>query len=558
MTTSINYDDIEERLRQAAEFMPEPTKPLPLSPVMEKRRQSGKRGASRKRRASLWHMPAWRVAVIVLLLFAAGSTTALAASPELRAAIAHFFTSGVTEEIPVDELESTDNEAIINPIPPDMETTDELSGSTAEQTVGKQTVGNLTFVQEVALDSHFTASYASSSDFLHLVKTPSGTPLLCTQTEEGETTYFSLAGGVPEEITLDTHTLTATVQPGILPGVMTHSGETAGYSSLVLPSMEFTINWQQYKSDILIGDSESTYRFDIGSTYGVDLGNDYDGRFSFRALNGQSETVEVRFNLDGQSTEYEYPFLLNLATGRVSDPLADVDLSDWACITELSISDDLSTATAMAGSSHDDLREITIDLATGTIVTSSKFAGEAPVGNCFTSFPIDDHTLFYVTGTEESGNGYLYDAQTGKSISLFTDAATYPMWGGDTSATRYWKAIGNGYLVYFADDLVSLINLRDGGTETMLEGIPMSRNVSFFMNNECTILKISIRADGPSRTERLCLLDLDTMEAWYFDRELPDGVKEKEGYWNSEYVYVKEAQNTETGTNYLYLYQYTP
>ena len=59
-------------------------------------------------------------------------------------------------------------------------------------------------------------------------------------------------------------------------------------------------------------------------------------------------------------------------------------------------------------------------------------------------------------------------------------------------------------------------------------------------------------------TSRLCLLDLKTMEAWYFDRELPEGVEEWSNYWNGEYGFVIEAKHEESGMNYVYLYQYRP
>lgn len=514
-----NFNNIiEEKLRQTADFMPEPTRGLLISDVMEERQKDRENTAPYKQ----WHMPDWRTAVIVLFILAAGSTTALAASPKLRDAIARFFSFGTVEEIPVDEL---------------------------EKDMTEQAKGSLTFIQDVTLDPHFSAAYASSSDFLSLVTTSSGMPLFCTQSEKGETVYYSFEGGILKELALDTRRLTVLVQPDKLPGIMSYGGEAADYSNLALPPVELTISWKQYGSEILIDDMESTERFGIGDMH--------DGQCYFKTLRGQSEIVEVCFILDGQHTAYEYPFLLNLTTGEVSDPLSDIDFSAWPCITELSIDGDLHTATAMAGSSYNDLQKITIDLTTGKITASPKFSGKVPADNYIFSFPVGSSKLFYTTGTEESSSGYIYDAETEKSKLLFTDTAAYSMWGG-VSASRYWEDIGYGYIIYFENDSVSLINLNEGGLKTKLEGIPVSPDVSFFMNDEGTILSISVREEGSFNTAKLCLLNLKTMKAWYFERNLPSETEEWMNYWNSEYEYVIEAQNEETKTNYIYLYQYTP
>lgn len=545
MTTFHQYKDckdMEEKLQQAAQLLPEPSRPLLLSPVMEER---GGRGL-------FWRIPAVRTAALALLVLAMGSTTIFAAGPALTSAIAQFFSSGITEELPIEALDSEENLAVEGTTAADS-ASGKLSGNAT-----RQTAGGLTLIQDVTLDAHFTASYASSTDYLTIEETPSGTPLFQTTAADGKMIYYSVTNGRLKEIDLETQTLEAAIQPGALPGIMTYGGSTEGYRSLVLPRMEFDVAWRQYGEDILIDDGGAGGRFDIGSTYGVDLGNDYDGQFFFRAFPGRTDRIQVSLLLDAQQTGYQYPFLLDLKTGEVSDPLAIADLSGWDCITELSIQPDLLTAKAMAGSSHEDLRKITIDLKTGEIHAEEAYTGKPPAENCVVWFSVDSHTLFYVAGTEESGNGYLYDAKTGEFTVLFTDAAS-ASWMGDAGlAMRRWESIGYGYLVYYADGKVSLINLKDGGKSTVLEGIPVSGNVDFFMNYEASVLSISAHEAESFGTSRLCLLDLKTMDAWYFDRKLPEGVEEWSNYWNGEYGFVIEARNEESGMNYIYLYQYRP
>lgn len=538
-----NYKNIEHKLQQAACLMPTPEKSFPVSPAMEKRRLSVK--CQRTKR-----IPVWRIAVTVLLIFIIGGTTTLAASPGLRASIARFFTSGITEEIPVNTLESKECRT-------DTNTAGKISGELSGNAT-KQTVDSLTLVQDVTLDSHFTASYVSSPNHLSLKNTPSGIPLFCTRTTNDELTYYRISDNKLEKIAPTAHSLTATVKLTAFPGIMTWGGNSADYKNLELPAMEFTVNWKQYGTDILIEDSESTHHFTIDSTYYANPKSDYEGMFYFWGLEGQSEIIEVFFSLDAQMTNYSYPFLLNLTTGEISDPLANIDFSDWKCLDELAINADLTTATAMAGSSHEDLREITIDLTTGIITAASDFTGKPPVDDCITSFLVGEHSLFYVSGTEKSGNGCLYDTQTGEIETLFTNTSTYAMWDNKNPSSRGWESIGGGYVMYFAENTVSLINLKNGGTKTILENIPASRDIDFLLNNEHTALSITFHDAGSFNTSRLCLLDLKTMNAWYFDRELPDGVEEWSNFWNGKYEYVIEAQNTKNGMNYLYLYQYIP
>lgn len=553
MTAWNHYKDIEEKMRRAAGLMPGPSKPLPLSPVMEQRRQSENKRFLHGMRSSLRYGPVWRIAVVALIVFAACGTAAFAASPKLRTAIGQIFSSGVTETVPFHEMESEES----LPATDSSEVTGDASGELSANGV-RQTAGSLTLVRDVTLDAHFTASYASSSDYLALEETPSGMPIFMTRAEDGETVYYSVTDGNLEEIHLETKTLTAFVQLGALPGVMAVHGDNEAYRDLKLPPMEFTVNWRQYGVDVLIDDSEMGSRFDVGSSYGADLGRDYDGQFFCRALAGQGDVIEVSFFLDAQATSYQYPFLLNLATGEVSDPLALADLSDFACITELSIQDDLNFATAMAGGSHEDLQKITIDLHTGNVTSETDPVQKPPVDDCFTWFAAGKNFLFYVTGTEERGDGCLYNTQTKETTVLFEDAACSCMWGGAARAARYWQSIGYGYLAYYANDTVFLINLQDGGEMTALKDIPMSQNIDFFMNDKGSVLSILTHREDSFETVRLCLLDLKTMEAWYFDRNLPENVEEKTHYWNGEYGYVMEAENLKTGTNYIYLYQYTP
>lgn len=370
-----SISNIERELLKAAAQLPVPTGSVPVSPQMKKIHVS----RSHNRLARLRYVPVWQMVLLVFIVLFLGSATALAANPDLRAAVVRFFSLGTVETPPVDLNETIETESPGADGSQGTTPSDGYSSNPSLDTEGNreipavQTAGSLTLTRSVTLDEHFTAIYASSPDFLDLVKTPSGTLLFSTSTAEDAPLYYTLEDGILTEVSLEPQTLSANVKLNILPGVMTYEGNTAPYKDLQLPEMTFSLVWQQYDKDILINHyaTESEYRFDIGSTWGVNLGDDYDGSFSYRALPNNSDIVEVFFDLDSQRTEYSYPFLLNLSTGQVTDPLSTIDLSAYACIIDLEFTDDLTQVTAMAGRDHDHLQEITINLADGTITEST-------------------------------------------------------------------------------------------------------------------------------------------------------------------------------------------
>lgn len=580
---------LEKALLRDAQRLPKPSKPVPVSPLMEKRRQ---RSPLKRWLSCLWYQPAWRTALLAVALLCAGATTVLAANPSLREAVIRFLTSGTVEEPPIEALTpgASAGQADTDPSASGSEassagpaasaashtvsaddsgTSETDSGTSASDSdpdgsvpPGTQTAGSLTLILPASLDSHITAMYVSSPDFLDMMHTPSGTALFCTAGEDGVPTYYRVEDSILEEIQLPSHSLTASLQPGRLPGLMSYGGDTASYEDLALPEMEFTVSWQQYGDDILIHevsieDCWNNMRFDIEGTFGGDVGGDMDGGIDCRALAGQRDLIEVSLSLDYQTTEYSYPFLLDLNTGAVRDPLAAVDLSAYPCITDLRLSDDLTSATAMAGTDHDSLREITVDLTTGQCKEAPLY--EAPVRDCLTWFPVSDHTFFYATGTEESADGFLYDSADQSSVPLFTDTVQgYAIWE-DGFAERYFSCIGGGYILYYEGDAVFLLDLHDN-SRTLLENIPVRHDVHYFFNPDFTVLSISIGDEDPDTadTSRLCFLDLGTKETWYFDRDLPEGIHETSAGWYSDYGYRIWAKNETTDYNYLYLYEYTP
>ena len=560
--------EIEQQLKDAAARLPEPRRPVPVLPAPESGAKQTNRTKRCLDRTSLLAHPIRRIAGIALILLGIGATTAFASSPALREAVVRLFASGVVEQPPIELLNPTDNSGEQTQKESESADLDESSfresggfwqsekengtadiDKTEESVEDKvQTAGDLTIVQPVALDEHFSALYASSKNNLDLIQTPSGNWLFSVQGDDGVPVYYAVTDGRLEEITLRKQSLTAAVHPERLPGLMDDAQTSYPIS---WPDMEFTVFWQRYGSDILLDDVEPGGRFDIGSTFGG-VTDDYDGMFGCRAFPGRTDQIQVFLYLDSQRTDYCYPFLLNLDSGEVSDPLLGVDFSAYPCITELEIADDLKTATALAGENQGDLREITVDIATGRITEAVSL--KPPVTDCYTWFATGEDTLFYGVGDDSSLDGYLYHTRTQSSTLLFSGAASHVYEEGFSE--RRYRLIGGGYAVYQEGENSFLVDLHDG-TFTQMEGIPSGGEVHYFFNRDFTVLSIEAWEEE-TNTKRLAFLIPATGEAAWFSRKLPEQVEEYASFWSGPFCYAVRAREENDGRHYLYLYQYTP
>lgn len=500
----------------------------------------------RARRPGNFWLSLKRAAAVIVALLVLGSATAVAASPALRSAIIQFLQGGKTSRVPFESLEPTGMAP---------------TGTVSVEAGVPVTLGHITFLQTLTEDAHFTAAYISSPDHLQTLRTPSGRLLFCTlDPESGSTAYYRLADGRLEQYTPEQRCLEGSVLLRDLPGVMSHDGSIE-YASIILPQMTFRVDWQQLGEDILILDTEAQFGFDIGSTFGgtkdgASIEGMYDGSFSAAALEGDGEWVQVCFYFDSQITDYRYPFLFNLRTGETADPLSKVDLTAYPCITDLTICAGKKSATAMAGGSHDDLTEIFINLENGTVTEKEEIRLDAPVSSCHYSLTTGCHTVFYTLGDDTHVDGYLYDAESQTSRTLFQGAAWGYIWDYGFADT-YVQLIGGNYAAYYREpeNKVYLLDLSDGEMY-LLEGIPASHDVYFFWNAEHTLLSISVKDEASA--PRLAFYTPGAENAWYFDRERYDDIHEASAGWYSEYGYLISAFSSDGGRHYLYLYEYIP
>lgn len=513
--------DTEQTLKQATEGLPTPKKDVP---VLQTEKKWG---------YTHWSHWVGRAVAVVCICVLLGGSTVVAANPNLRRAAIEFFTGGTNEHVPYDKLEKSD----------------EIDTLT--------TVGSVTLLQNQVLDEHFTASYLSSPNYLDTMLTPSGKKLFYTMDRTGKKAYYQIVDGGLEQFKPKIHSRSGSIVLEKLPGIMNTNGDLHAQSLRDI-TVSFTLKWQQCNKDILvINDDLQRFMMDDASARMADGGQvqgDHEGSLYAQGLNGDTEWVEVILLVDAQTSQYQYPFLFNIHTGAVKDPIAKVDLSAYDCLTDMRISDDGKTASAKAGKNHEALNQITIDLADGGITEEKR--PEAPVEDCFTSWATGEHTVFYAVGTEECMDGFLYDNEKGTTKTLFQGAAWGYSWE-DGFADTYVESIGGNYAALYQEpeDKVYLLDLKDGSKQ-LLKGIPCSHDLGFFWNMQYSMLSITLYTD--IGTSRLAFFIPGTEQAWYFDRTLCKGIEEESSSWYGEDGYVIQAATEKGDMHYLYLYEYTP
>ena len=525
--------DTERVLMQAAEGLPTPRKGMPVLQEREKREYAH------------WRQWAGRAAAVVCVCVLLGGTTVVAASPDLRQAVIEFFTGGANERIPYEKLAEK------------KDTSDGGKKSKPEQSGSPATVGSVTLLQNQVLDEHFTASYLSSPNYLDTILTPSGKNLFYTLDHAGKKKYYQLTEGGLEEFKTKSQSRSGSIVLKKLPGIMNVDGNM--HAQLLRDiKVSFTIKWQQCAKDILV-ENDDLHRFVIDDTIarmedGTSLQGEHEGSMYAKGLNGDTAWVEVILLIDAQASQYQYPFLFNIRTGEVKDPVAEADLSAYDCLVDMRISDDRKTATAQAGKNHGALNQITIDFADGSIVEEKK--PKVPVEDCFTSWVTGQHTVFYALGTEECMDGFLYDEEKGTTKTLFRGAAWGYGWE-DGFADTYIESIGGKYAALYQEkkNEVYLLNLEDGSRQ-LLKGIPCSHDLAFFWNTQYSMLSITLLKE--TGTSRLAFFIPGTEQAWYFDRSFTKGIEEESSSWYGDDVYVIQAASKKGDMHYLYLYEYTP
>lgn len=520
---------MEEILKDSARNLPEPQKALQVSKtMMERKRKYNFQSLCR------------RVAMITVCVFLFGSGTAFAASSTFRQAVIQFFTSGTKEEIPIEKLSESEHTG-----------EKDKKKDTTEEANGPITVGDVTYLQKQKLDEHFQVTYLSSPSYFDTVGGSSENLLFYTQDAKSEKrSYYQYVDGQLRKEKAKHFKVEGSVQLQNLPGVMGRGGDV-NYKEICLPEMKFTVAWQQIGEAIVL-DESNEQRFDIGTTFGGTINGKSlegicDGAFSVTTFPGDEEWVQVQFLYDTQSTDYQYPFLFHLNTKEIKDPLANVDLSAYACITQLSICDNKKEAVGYAGKDRSSLKRILIDLENGNIV-------EAPVSNSDTSFATSKTTVFYTTGEEEKMSGYLYNTETKTTTELFRDVAWGYTWDYGFADT-YVELIGGNYAAVYnePENEVYLLNLKDG-SRYLLEGIPASHDICFFWNDEYSMLSIAKNTElGASE---LAFYIPKLKKAWYFERTLSEDVQEIMSCWFGEKGYVIQAASPDYKQYYLYLYEY--
>ncbi len=282
---------VEERLFQAAEQLPEPQKGVPILCEKQSVKDSAVRtGTLGRHFRFLWKNPAVRAALITMAIVLAGTTTAFAAIPEFRQSVIRFFTSGLVEEVPE-----------IVPGTEEIWTKETVSGEESTAANGNtQTVGHLTMTQEYSLDKHFTAMYFASEHDLNIAYAASGEAIFSTREPGKDPMYYVLEDGVLKQAESEQHSLTVTVMPeGPLPGMMDHDGWGLKYDTLRYEPQQMTVFWQQIGGGLM---PEEYPDVDFCVFRGED-GLEAETRIYCTAVAGSTEYLQLNFIIDGQRTD---------------------------------------------------------------------------------------------------------------------------------------------------------------------------------------------------------------------------------------------------------------
>ena len=539
---SMDDFDMEKRLKSAAEGMPVNETELKISPVMAERRRERRLFGRFKNNAG------FRSAVIALLIAVGGTSTVMAASPQIRSAIAKFFTSGITEVVPTEELN------IGQKADADAQTDGDTNVLSGEETVFF--ADGIKLIHDVTLDEHFSVDYIGSDSFEEIITLSSGKELLCKYINgefESSRKYFDLSlEDTPDkplqEVEVQTLEFRGSVSLQNLKGIYSADGD---YDNFAPDEIEVAFEYEKYEDDLLVNSFDASLDTD-------DAEHDYD--MYINTIDGQADVVEAVLMIDAQMTNYQYPFIINLNTGEVSDLLSKVDLSGYACVTELYISDDLKTATARAGDSFEKLVNISIDIETGEIKEEPD-AYEAIPEECEYGFYVDEDTLFYVVeaeGTEygESETGYLYNVNSGEKTTVFDGASNKLYSEGEC----FWESLGGGYIALYEDNALQIIRLSDGGERVYLTEITYDdpQSVQMLLNTDGSLLSIEVYENGSTGAKRMYMLDTESFEVWYFDRDVEEGIEEVASFWRGKNCFVTEAEDSESGMYYNYIYLYNP
>ena len=435
----------------------------------------------RRRRAGLTALAAAAAIACTFLV-------AMAASPQLRAAVLTFLRLEETEQVPAPTGEQPDQPEL------------------TQNTIGQQVE-----VQYIRLPDGFGWSY--------------GDNVLCQAERADDGTvldfhYWAAEGD--ELIPLETST--------------THF-------STVWDGMTYTdtVYWCEYEGEV------SCYN---NGTAGMAL----DCDFYVSSIGGRTDAVLLTLSQGSQMDYRQYPVLLDLATGEVTDLLDGTGWETAAPLTEVQWTDDLSAAIL----SSDRTGWFYCDRAANTTVSLNELTGL----EVFSAYFAEDSTLILLTLSGQDGNCcdvWTWQPDSGTLTQTFSQLPVYQRHEEPSYGFQFFFGGGRG--IYVTEDgSVSVLDLVTGET-TAVESFSLAQwdTPTFIANPSGTKVLFAShggQADGLGISS-LGVMDLEAGTFTLLDRDSDASLHEASlGWFDEDRVVICGYAADDFTQSCLYLYRF--
>lgn len=267
---------------------------------------------------------------------------------------------------------------------------------------------------------------------------------------------------------------------------------------------------------------------------------------------GRTDTVLLTLSQGSQTDYREYPVLLNLATGKVTDLLGGTGWEAAAPLREVQWTDDLSAAILSgdrAGLFYCDREaKTTVSLKdlTGLEVSSAYFA--------------DDSTLILLTLSGQDGDCcdiWTWQPDSGALKRTFSQLPVYQ--AREERPYGFQFFFGGGQGIYVTEDgSVSILDLVTGET-TAVEGFSLAREDTLLPNPSGTKVLFASYDDQTSGLgiSSLGVMDLEQGTFTLLDRESYDSLYEAVlGWFDEDRIAITSHGKDDYNEVCLYLYRF--
>ena len=272
------------------------------------------------------------------------------------------------------------------------------------------------------------------------------------------------------------------------------------------------------------------------------------------AIPGSTDSVILRLSQGSQMDYRQYPVLLDLETGEVTDLLDGTGWEQAAPLTDVRWTDDLSAALL----SSDRTGWFYCDRVAKTTASLGELTGL----EVFSAWFGQDDTLILLTRSGPDGDCYdvwTWQPDSGALKRTFSQLPAYQSRAENPHGFQFF--FGGGQGIYVAEDgTVSVLDLVTGGT-TMVEDFSLSQqeNATLIANASGTKVLFAGydgQADGLGISS-LGVMDLEKGVFTLLDRENYDALREGSLSWfDEDRVAITAHGREDYNETWLYLYRF--